>query len=158
MFRVGDEVEHELLDLFPIHQHRENAVVQLQLQRYIPLCQVELAQRRRRTRDLVEIRAGPLRRTAPNEREQVAHDLAGPRSFLADEIEVAPVARRPLFFDHQLDAADDRLQRVVDFMRHARDDFTDRREPLAVHQLVTQGELLGDVALDADEMGHAPVP
>ena len=37
------------------------------------------------------------------------------------------------------------------------DELADRRQPLAVHQLIAQLQLLGDVALDADEVRHAPL-
>ena len=57
---------------------------------------------------------------------------------------------------HQLDAADDRLQRVVDLVRDAGDQLADRRQPLAVHELIAQLQLVGDVALDADEVRDRP--
>ena len=57
--------------------------------------------------------------------------------------------------EHELGAADDRLQRVVDLVRDAGNQLADRREPLAVHELVAQREVFGHVALDADEMRDA---
>ena len=64
--------------------------------------------------------------------------------------------RRGLLLEHQLDAADDRLQRIVDLVRDAGHELADRRQPLAVHQLIAQPQLLGDIALDADEVCDRP--
>ncbi len=38
-------------------------------------------------------------------------------------------------------------------MRHARDELADGRHALALHELIAQPDLVGDVTLDADEMG-----
>ncbi len=40
-------------------------------------------------------------------------------------------------------------------MRHAGDELADGRQPLAVDELIAQREILGHVALDADEMRNA---
>jgi hypothetical protein len=54
----------------------------------------------------------------------------------ADHLEIPLLARGPALLDHQLDAADDRLERIVDLVRHAGDELADRRQPLGVHQLI----------------------
>ena len=63
---------------------------------------------------------------------------------------------RRVLFEEQLDAADDRLQRVVDLVSHAGDELANRRQTFAVDQLIAQPELLGDVAFDANEVCHRP--
>ena len=54
--------------------------------------------------------------------------------------------------DHQLEVAHHALQRVVQLVRDAGDELADRRQPLAVDQLLAQAALLRDVALDRDEV------
>ena len=61
------------------------------------------------------------------------------RRFAPDDLEVAPRdGRVGPSIQHQLDAPDDRLQRIVDLVRDAGDQLADRREPLAVHELIAQ--------------------
>ena len=103
--------------------------------------------------DLVEIGGGPIGRAAPDERQQVADDVPGAARLAADDLEIPAHHRRVVvLLDQQLDAADDRLQRVVDLVGDAGDQLADGRQPLAVHQLIAKLQLLGDVALDADEV------
>ena len=106
-----------------------------------------------RTRSLRSI-GGAIRDAPARERQQVAHDLTRAHRFLAHELEVGLVDAVGLV-EHELGAADDRLERVVDLVRDAGNQLADRREPLAVHELVAQRQVFGHVALDADEMREA---
>jgi len=47
------------------------------------------------------------------------------------------------------------VQRVVDLVSDAGDELANGRQPLAVHQLIAQREVLGHVALDANEVRDA---
>ena len=127
---------------------------QLQDELDVDLLEVIVAQLGGRAHQIVEVDRRAVGHAAARERQQVAHDLAGAHRFLAHELEVGLVDALRLV-EHQLGAADDRLERVVDLVRHAGDELANRREPLAVHELVAQRQILGHVAFDADEVRDA---
>jgi hypothetical protein len=157
VLRVQQQVEEQLLDLVAVdHRHQRLGRI-LRVDRDVALAQMIFAEIHGGADDRRQVGGDAIRGAAADEREQVAHDLAGARRFAADGLEIALVARRtgPVV-QHQLDAADDRLERVVDLVSDARDQLADRRQPFAVHELIAQPQLLADVALDADVVRQRP--
>ncbi len=61
----------------------------------------------------------------------------------------------PLLGHQQLGEADDRLKRVVQLVRDARNELARRGEPFGMNQLIAKLHIGRDVALDADEVGDA---
>ena len=119
------------------------------------LLQVILAELDRGADHLVEIGGHAVGSAAPHERQQVANDLTGARALAADHFEVEPHLRVRPPVQHQLDGADDGLERIVDLVRHAGDQLAHRRQPLAVDELIAERQFVRDVALHADEVREA---
>src|SRR5258708_18195718 len=155
---IQHEVQHHLLDFLAVDQHRHQTRVQLERQGDVAQVELVLAQVRRGANDLVQIRRRSIGRGPAHEREQIADDLPGARGFLSDQLEIALLDGGGALLDHQLDAPDDRLKGIVNLVRHAGHQLADGRQALAVDELIAELQLVGDVALDADEMRHAPAP
>ena len=124
---VHQQVQDDLLDLLAIDQHRQRLGGALHAQRDVLLPQVIGPQLGCLPDDLIEIGRRAIGRAAPDERQQVADDVPGPARFTPDDLEIAAHHRRiVVVVDQQLDAADNRLQRVVDLVRHTGDQLADR--------------------------------
>src|SRR4030095_14976026 len=78
--------------------------------------------------------------------------LTGTHRLLTHKLEIRWVRA---VVEHQFCTADDGLERVVDLVRNTSDQLADSRQPLAVHELIAQLEVIRDVAFDADEMREA---
>ena len=155
MLRVEEQVEHHLPDLLAVREDRQGVRGGREASSSMfTCCRWYSRSCGCRAYQLVEIDQRPIGRAAARERQQVSDDLSGAHRFLAHQLEVGAVGRLGIV-QHQFRAADDRLERIVDLVRDARDQLADRGEPLAVHELVAEPQILGDVALDADEVGHA---
>ena len=102
------------------------------------------------------VRSGALRRTNDSRLRTMWPARPASRRTISRSRRI--IAAVVVVVEQQLDAADNRLQRVVDLVRDAGHELAHRRQPLAVHQLIAKPQLLGDVALDRDEVGDLAAP
>ena len=78
----------------------------------------------------------PLGRVVTREQQQILHDPCGTPRFLGDDAQpVAHVRGRLRVCQQQMRLPEDRRQRIVDFVRHARGKLADGRQLLGVDEL-----------------------
>jgi len=98
--------------------------------------QVVLHQLQRPLDHVVQVHGRALRGLLARERQQVAHDAAGPLRLLVDHLEVAPILLRDLLLlEQKLRQTCDRRERIVQLVCHAGDELPDGGQFLTLNQL-----------------------
>ena len=106
--------------------------------------------------DVVEIHRRLLGHALSREREEVAHDAAGPLGLVVDDPQVlARNVGMQLPLEQQLGQAGDGGQRVVELVGHAGDELADGRHLVVLDELRLHDALLGDVL---DQQDHPVRP
>ena len=123
---VQQQVEHDLLNLLAVDDDDRNVVRQLFAQLDVRRPAFEGAEHERRAHDFVQVGDRPIQRRLAGEGQQMVDDL---RDAVGVGVNLLQIVAH-LFFrvapEQQLGEADDALQRVVDLVRDAGDQLTDR--------------------------------
>src|SRR6476646_10076473 len=88
------------------------------------------------SKHLVQVDLAAIGCASPDERQQIAYNLTRASGLAPDDLQIAPQRWRRCLVHHPLARSDDRLQRIVDLVCHARDELADGRQPLAVDELI----------------------
>ena len=138
LFGIDDEVQEDLLDLMRVGEDRRQPGAERFEDRDVGGPLLVGAERQRFAHDDVEVDGRARRVPLARERLQVADDAGGAFGGVVNGVEVAagqlvePAAVQPL------GAGQDRRERVVQLVRHARHRLAQRRELLGLRQLVVQ--------------------
>ena len=150
---VDHQVQQHLLDLVRVGEHRRQARRQRVDGRDARQALLVRAQRQRVAHHLVDVDERARRVPLPGEGQQVADDPRGPFGLAEDGLEGPAQLRVHRLVGQALRRGEDRGQRVVQFVGHARDRLTERRQLLGLQQLlvevarlVVEPLALGDVA------------
>ncbi len=104
------------------------------------------AQFDRLPQNAVHLHELPLHRPLSREAQQILHDIFGPLRLLQNNLQIFPRRNRYLgILQQQIRKTQYRRQRVIHFMRHARDQPPNRRHLFAVCQLGLQQCRVRDV-------------
>ena len=134
--RVGDEVEHDLLQAVAVAQHVGEHTRQITAYPDVLELQVVVHQQQRAPDHVVQVDRRALGRSLAGEGEEVAHDAPRPLGLLLDHFEVPAIALpQLLLLEQELREARDRGERVVELVGDARNQLSDRGEFLALDQL-----------------------
>ena len=137
LLRVDHQVQQHLLYLVPVGKHHRQACCQRVDHRDVGDALFVRSKAERLAHDVVDIHHRARRLTLAGEGEQVAHDARRPLGLAENHLEAAPhggVERRPLA--QPLRPAQDRGERVVQFVRDTRNRLAQRRHLLGLQQLV----------------------
>ena len=128
LFGIRDEVQEHLLQLVRIgHGVRQRFIV---FTPHVNAAHPELvaAQLQRVVEDLVNRRRDLFGFVLARKRQQVLNDAAGPPRFAVDRFRRGPlVGGKPLFGEQQLGERRNAGERVIELVRDARDQLSDRR-------------------------------
>ena len=146
--RVGGEVDQRLLELRAVGEHGAGAAA---AQLEVDLLAEQRAQHPRgRGHQVVHVVRLALQRLAAAEEEQLPREPRAVPRGVEDLVHAGPRLRRRVDRD-QLRAADDHLQHVVEFVRHAGREAAHRLQLAALLELLGQRALRGLVHADDDE-------
>ena len=137
--RVPQDVDEDLLELVRIGHDRRQAGSELLHDRDITRAKVVGHDLEYFLDDSVQRHQLAFRRLLTGEAQQAVHDLVATVSTLGDALEVALRLFVGLGALQQLRKTDDRREGVVELVRHAGHELADRREFLALDQLLLRG-------------------
>ena len=142
--RVVDDVHEHLLDLVRVHLHLGDARFDVERELDLVRHELVLEQSQGRLEDGPDGLQLTLSLLATREREQVAHDARGPLGLLPDDRQRLGEARRHVGgLAQQIAEPHDRCQRIVEVVRDARDQLTDRGHFLGLQELLLEPAFLG---------------
>ena len=132
---VVHDVKKDLLQLVGIPHHLGQALIEVLDDLDAVAVEVVGAQLDGTAQDRIQLHGLALRRHLAGEAEQVLHDLLGTLRLLQDDAKVfAGSFGQVGIFHQQIGEAEDRRQRIVDFVGHAGNQLSDSRHFFGMDQ------------------------
>ena len=151
---VGDEIEQHLLQLVAVAEDHDGRRVERLLELDAVQLQLVDDEQRGARGHVVQVHRRLLGHALPGEGEQVADDPTGPLRLIVDDAQMLPrKIGMQLALEQQLGQAGDGGERVVELVRHARDQLADRGHLVVLDELRLHDALLGHVL---DQHDHGP--
>ena len=153
---IQQKIQQHLLDLLAVDAHWRKIVPIVSVDLDVRHGEFVRAQLDRTLDDVIQARDRALCVRAPYEREQILDDLGRAIGLRKDALEIFARFLAPFVIEKQLGEPDHGLERVVELVGDARNELPSRGQALGVYQLIAKLCFTRDVALDRDELRHAP--